>query len=86
MHRVRRLVRTPIARLYERYKQRLFHRSPEKIRQRHAWCANSMLQVKKNATPSASAFDDGISICAFGTTLRCDASVRNDEAMSAVKE
>ena len=31
MHRVRRLVRTPIARLYERYKQRLFHRSPEKI-------------------------------------------------------
>jgi hypothetical protein len=30
MHRVRRLVRTPIAWLYERCQQRLFHRSPEK--------------------------------------------------------
>jgi hypothetical protein len=44
-----------------------------------------MPQVKKNATPLAIAFDDGISICVFGTTLGCDASVRNDEATEGVK-
>jgi hypothetical protein len=39
-----------------------------------------MPQVKKNATPSSKAFDDGISFCALVATLGCDASVRNDEA------
>jgi hypothetical protein len=43
---------------------------PKKFRKNRAWCANSMPQLKKNATPLSSSFDDGISFCVFDATVR----------------
>ena len=41
---------------------------PKKIRKNRAWCANSMLELKKKATPLSSTFDGATRCCVFAAT------------------
>jgi hypothetical protein len=68
MLHVRWLLRTPISRFFERCISASSIVLPKKFRKNRAWCGNSMLQLKKKATPLSSTFDDGITRCVFAAT------------------